>query len=131
MASTKILSPDPSHVTQQRRKEARWTTVLPLRLVSGHGEIIPAVILNVSASGLLALVDTRSSPLLPPPQGSRFIGEFFLDDVEIRQAVLEIVRIEDRGAPLMALGCCFVHPPSTISATLRTRIAAHLASKKP
>src|SRR5262249_13557132 len=130
-AATHLLPPDSSGMAQQHRKESRWTTALPLRLISGHGEMIPAVILNVSASGLLALVDIRSSPLLPPPQGSRFVGEFFLDDVEVRHAVLEIVRIEARGAPLIALGCCFVHAPPSISATLRARIATRLASGKP
>jgi hypothetical protein len=90
--------------------------------------MIPAVILNLSASGLLALVDIRSSPLMPPPQGSRFLGEFFLEDIELRHAVLEIVRIEDRGGFLIALGCRFVYPPPLISTTLRAKVVARLAS---
>lgn len=105
-------------------------TALPLRFTSGSGETIPAVILNISASGLLALVDVRFSPLLPPPRGSRFEGEFFLDELEVRQAVLEVVRIEERGKHLIALGCEFIHPPSPIPANIRAKVAARLSTPR-
>jgi hypothetical protein len=48
--------------------------------------------------------------------------------VEFRHAVLEVVRIQERGGFLVVLGCRFIHPPPPISATLRARVAAHLAA---
>ena len=51
-----LLPSLPPGVTDDRRKEVRCTTDLPLRLTSGSGEIIPAVIRNLSAGGLLCLV---------------------------------------------------------------------------
>lgn len=130
MAAIKILPSGPSDAARRTRREARSATALPLRLTSGSGEMIPAVILNLSASGLLALVDVRSSPLLPPPHGSRFEAEFFLDEIEVRQAILEVVRIEERGTHLLALGCAFVDPPPLGPTTIRAKIAARLATSQ-
>jgi len=79
--SVKILPADLSDAVRQTRREARLSTTLPLRLTTGFGEMIPAVIVDLSASGLSALADVRSSPLLPPPRGARFEGEFFLDEI--------------------------------------------------
>lgn len=128
MAPLKILPADLPEAVRQTRRESRWDTVLPLSLITGSGEIIPAVIINLSASGLLALVDVRFSPLLPPPRGARFEIEFFLDDVEIRHAVVEVLRLEKRGDTLIALGCQFVHIPSEISSALRAKITARLSA---
>jgi hypothetical protein len=86
------------------------------------------VILDLSASGLSALVDARSSPLLPPPRGSRFEGEFFLDEIEVRQAILEIVRIEEQDNHLIVLGCTFVDAPPQIPTLIRAKIAVRLAA---
>jgi hypothetical protein len=123
MASVKILPTDLPEAIRQRRRETRRSLTLPLRLTSGSGETLPAVILNLSASGLLALVDVRFSPLLPPPPGSRFDGEFFLDEIEMRQAVLEVVRVEEQGKHLFVLGCKFVHPPASVPANIRASLA--------
>lgn len=132
MASVKILPADLPEALRQRRHEARRSLALPLRLTSGSGETIPAVILNLSAAGLLALVDVRSSPLLPPPRGSRFEGEFFLDEIEVRHAVLEVVRVDKQSKHLLALGCEFVHPPAPIPTNIRAKLATRqTASRKP
>jgi len=77
MASIKILLDDPPEAVRWTLREACLPPLLLLRLTTGSGEIVPAVILNLSTSGLLALVDERFSPLLPPPPGTRFEGEFF------------------------------------------------------
>jgi hypothetical protein len=126
MDPVKILPADLPEAVRQTRREYRWDTTLPLSLITGSGEIIPAVVLNLSASGLLALVDIRFSPLLPPPRGSRFEAEFFLDELEIRHAVLEVLRIEKRSEHLIALGCQFVHIPPEVSVALRAKITARL-----
>ncbi|MEW6298199.1 MAG: PilZ domain-containing protein [Thermodesulfobacteriota bacterium] len=124
----KILPADLPEAVRQTRRESRWDTTLPLHLITGSGELIPAVILNLSASGLLALIDTRFSPLLPPPRGARFEIEFFLDEITVRHAVIEVLRLEKRTDHLLALGCQFVHIPPEISAALRAKITARLSA---
>lgn len=118
-----ILPADLPDAVRHTRREPRWDTVLPLQLMTGSGELIPAVILNLSASGLLALIDIRFSPLLPPPRGARFEVEFFFEEITVHHAVIEVLRVEKRTACLMALGCRFVHIPPAISAALRAKIA--------
>jgi len=128
MASEKTPTADLPETARERRGEERYPTALPLRLTTRSGAIIPAVILNISASGLLALIDVRYSPLLPPHHRTRFEGEFFFEEVEVRRALLEVMRTEKRGTHLVTLGCRFVEAPSHIAAALRTKIAARVAA---
>ena len=128
MASIKILPDDAPEAVRWAERDARLPTLLPLRLTSGTGEIIPAVILNLNASGLLALVDERFSLLLPPPPGTCFEGEFFFDELEIHQAQIEVVRIEKRDHFLFALGCKFIALPPEVTAVIRTRVTARLTA---
>ena len=122
MASFEIVQPSSAPVEQENRREARFSVVLPLRLTTGSGEMIPAVILNVSASGLLLLVDERASLVLPPPRGARIDGEFFFDDIEVEQMTLEVTRIERRRHKQFLLGCKFINlSPDTI-ARIRTKV---------
>lgn len=123
-----VLPSFPPGVANERRREARCAADLPLRLTSGTGETIPAVIRNLSASGLLAAADVRFSLLLPPPDGARFDGEFFLDDVEVGQLLLEIVRVERHNPFLIGLGCQFVQPSPTVTAGIRAKVASLLAA---
>ncbi len=116
---------------QQHRTGPRWTTTQPLRLTTGSGEAIPAVLLNVSASGLLALVDARFSPWLPPPCGTRINGDFFLDEIEIKQGVLEVVRTEKQTTDHILLGCTFIDMPSHIARAIRDKVSAHAARQRP
>lgn len=88
--------------------------------------MIPTVILNVSVSGLLVLVDDRTSLLLPPPRGARFDGEFFFDEIEVPQVTLEITRAKRRGETQFVLGCKFIGLPPTIGAALRAKMTARL-----
>lgn len=112
---------------QRIRQDVRCSVILPLRLTTGSGEMIPAVVLNVSASGLLAIVDERASLTLPLPRGSQVEGEFFFDDLAIPQVTLEIMRIERRSNNQLAFGCKFVDLPSQIAADLRAKISAHVS----
>jgi hypothetical protein len=90
------------------------------------------VIRNLSAEGLFAVADERFSLLLPPPNGARFEGEFFFGDVEARDLLLEIVRVEKRDRHLIGLGCQFVSPPATFASSIRTKVASRLApGRKP
>jgi hypothetical protein len=89
--------------------------------------MIPAVVLNVSSSGLLAVVDERASLILPLPRGSYVDGEFFFDELAVPQLTLEIVRIERRSNNQLALGCKFVNLPSQVTADIRAKISARLS----
>jgi len=69
MAPLKVLPDNPPEALRRTRREPRSAMLLPMLLTSGSGEKVPAVLLNLSASGLLVLVDVRFSPVLPPPPG--------------------------------------------------------------
>ena len=77
-----------------------------------------------------ALVDTRSSPLLPPPPGTCFTAEFFLDELEIRDAEVEVIRTEERDNGLVLLGCKLTAQPEERTA-IRAKITASLAPLRP
>lgn len=126
MESFKIVRSTFPQAERQTRRDARLSVTLPLRLMTGSGEMIPAVILNVSLSGLLVLVDERTSLLLPPPRGACFEGEFFFDDIEVPKLTLEIARVDRRGVNQLALGCKFIGLPPSTTAALRAKVAARL-----
>ena len=110
------------------RHDNRRAVVLPLRLTMGSGEMIPAVVLNISPSGLLVLVDERASLTLPPPRCAHINGELFFEELEIPIFTLEVTRIERRKNHQLILGCKFVNlPPYTIRA-IRAKMSA-LSSK--
>ena len=126
MEPLRILRSSSPQAERQTRRDARLSVTLPLRLTTGSGDMIPAVILNVSVSGLLVLVDERMSLLLPPPRGAQFDGEFFFDEIEVPQITLEITRIERRGKAQFVLGCKFIELPLAIGAALRAKVTARL-----
>jgi hypothetical protein len=111
---------------QQKRHEVRRRVILPLRLTTGSGDMIPAVVLNVSASGLLLLVDERSSLTLPPPRGSYLNGAFFFEEIELPQFTLEVMRIIRQDEKQFVLGCRFVDVPSSILAEIRSKMTIRL-----
>ncbi len=71
----------PSYLSALRREE-RLETALPARLifprVNTADEIIPGILLDLSASGCQLLTDQRFSLLLPPSSLTRLVVEFFL-----------------------------------------------------
>jgi len=125
-----LLPPLPPEVGNDRRKEVRAATNLPLRLTSGSGEIIPAIIHNLSASGLLATADVRFSLLLPPPNGARFDSEFFLEDVEVHDVLLEVVWVEKCDRHRIDIGCRFIQPPPDLATNLRALVSVRFAPKR-
>ncbi len=112
---------------QKRRREVRCSVALPIRLTTGSGETIPAVVLNISGSGILVLVDERSSPFLPPPPGSSLNGEFFFEEIELPHFTLEVIRSARRGKNQFVLGCRFVDVPPAALADIRTTVLASLS----
>src|SRR5215813_10181549 len=91
---------DPSDEDIVRTREERAEVSLPARLTQSspgvNSDVIPVTIVNVSASGLQLMTDKRFSPSLPPFLGARFAIEFFLDAIEVRRVVVEVVRSEKR-----------------------------------
>lgn len=121
----------PPDVADERRREVRCQTDLPLQLTSGSGETIPAVIRNLSAQGLFAVADERFSLLLPPPNGARFEGEFFFGDIEARNLLLEIVRVDRDTSHQVGLGCQFVSPSSELMRHLRATVLSRREPPRP
>jgi len=128
MASLKVLPDNPPEAIRRTRRELRSAVLLPMLLTSGSGEKIPAVLLNISASGLLALVDIRFSPVLPPPPGAHIEGEFFLDDIEIHRALLEVVGVENRDIHMVSLSCTFVQTSAEVTTRIRAKVTSYLAA---
>jgi len=128
MSAIQFLKTSLPQTERQIRRNARCSVILPLRLTTGSGEMIPAVILNVSSSGLLLVVDERSSLTLPLPRGAYVDGEFFFDELEVPDITLEIVRIERRNKHQLALGCKFVDLAAHVAAEIHAKINARLSS---
>lgn len=126
MDSLKTVKTGLSFSEQHTRRNARCSVILPLRLTTGSGEMIPAVILDVGFSGLSAIVDERASLTLPLPRGSYVDGEFFFDELEIPQLTLEVVRIKRQGNSQWILGCKFANLPAQLAAELRAKVRARL-----
>src|SRR3954467_196389 len=94
----KVSVPDrnlPSDLSSIRREE-RLDIAFPVRLLhpvpNEIDEMIPGILLDLSASGIQVLTDQRFSLLLPPTLHSRLEVEFFLDELEIRQVPIQIIR---------------------------------------
>ena len=110
------------------RKEERIETALPVRLTvrltAQSGDIIPATLINLSASGLLVSADVRFSAGLPPQLGAVFKIAFFFEEIVIRDADIQVERIEERSRYTVALGCSFCALPDEIRTMLRHKISA-------
>lgn len=110
------------------RKEERIETSLPVcltaQLTTQSGDSIPATLVNLSASGLLAVADVRFSAGLPPQPGTMLKIAFFFDEVEVRRADLKVERLEERSQYTIALGCSFCALADEIRTMLRHKIAA-------
>lgn len=131
MTPLQLVKTNLPHSERHTRRDARCSVVLPLRLTTGSGEMIPAVVLNVSPSGLLAVVDERASLTLPLPRGAQVDGEFFFDELEVSQLTLEIVRIERRRNHQLVLGCKFVNLTPQIAVDIRAKVSARLSEGNP
>jgi hypothetical protein len=114
----------------ERRRRPRWSSMVPLCLTTSKGEIIPGLIVNLSTSGLLALVNPRFSTALLFPCGLRFTARFFVEESEIC-VKLDVVRVERHGPQLIALGCRFVRIPQQIYDATSARVAALLPRRSP
>jgi hypothetical protein len=122
----KRLDIEPRQQANERRRRPRWSPMIPLCLTTSGGEIIPGLIVNLSTSGLLALVDPRFSTALLFPCGLRLTARFFVEQSEIHCVKLDVVRVENHGPYLIGLGCRFVRTPQQIHDATSARVAALL-----
>jgi hypothetical protein len=114
------------------RGEERVATTLPVWLTMRLGpeayEVIPALLMDLSTSGVSLLTDLRFSPLLPPAPGTHFEIEFFFDDIEVCRTEVTLERLDKRSAHQVVLGCSFVALSGELRATIRHKVAALLAT---
>lgn len=121
MGQSKRISVELPTLISEKRAHPRWSAwLIPTLLTTQAGETLPATILNLSTTGLLALVDLRFAPALLT--GERIRSRFFLDDLEIRDLELEIVRVEDRVSQLTNIGCQFVGTEAKARRTASSKI---------
>ena len=114
---------------REERAEVTLPVQLTLRLTAESGENIPAMLVNVSASGILALADVRFSLFLPPHLDTIFKIAFFLEEIEVREVKVRVERIAQHGPYTVELGCSFCDLPDETRTMLRHKIAAQ--SVKP
>jgi hypothetical protein len=117
------------------RREERLGIALPLKLIHPRpkavDEVIPGVLIDLSASGMQILTDQRFSLLLPPTRNTRLEVEFFLDELEIRQVPIQVLRVHSQKNYLLVLGCKFIDLPASARLALRAEVAKRLAKSHP
>src|SRR5262245_12108067 len=115
VARSSSSSSPPSEDLSAARREERLGIALPLKLIyprrKAVDEVIPGVLLDLSASGLQILTDQRFSLLLPPTRNTRLEVEFFLDELEIRQVPIQVLRVRQQKNYQLILGCKFLALP--------------------
>ena len=128
------VSPSPKDLpskTSSARREERLDIALPVRLLypipDEVDEVIPGVLLDLSASGIQVLTDQRFSLLLPPTLHSRLEVEFFLDELEIRQVPIQVVRVKQLENYQLMLGCKFIDLPTAARLAVRAEVAKQLS----
>ena len=113
-----------------QRSEARMAISLPARLTALSGEVIPALLADLSPTGVMLVVDRRFSPLLPPPLGTSVWIEFYLDEVEVAGATIRLRSVKDRGRFQLELGCSFVDLSDRARTTIRSKVAASKITRR-
>src|SRR5262245_22942138 len=116
-------SSSPPENSSVARREERLGIALPLKLIyprpKAADEVIPGVLIDLSASGIQILTDQRFSLLLPPTRNTRLEVEFFLDELEIRQVPIQVLRVHSQKNYLLILGCKFIDLPASARLALR------------
>jgi PilZ domain-containing protein len=129
-APTKNL---PSDLSSLRREE-RLDIALPVRLIYSRpkavDEIIPGILIDLSASGFQIFTDRRFSLLLPPTPNTRLEIEFFLDELEIRQVPIQVVRVKQLENYQLMLGCKFVNLPTAARLALRAEVCKRVSNHR-
>jgi len=127
-------SSNPPEDSSVARREERLGIALPLKLIyprpKAVDEIIPGVLIDLSASGMQILTDQRFSLLLPPTRRTCLEVEFFLDEVEIRQVPIEVLRVKQQNNYQLILGCKFLDLPAPARLALRAEVSKRLVKPR-
>ena len=124
----------PSENSSIARREERLGIALPLKLIHPRpktvDEVIPGVLIDLSASGMQILTDQRFSLLLPPTRRTRLEVEFFLDELEIRQVPIQVLRVKQQKNYQLVLGCKFIDLPTPARLSLRAEVSKRLSKRR-
>jgi PilZ domain len=129
-----FTSSSPPEDSPAVRREERLAIALPVKLIYPRqtiDEMIPAVLIDLSAVGVKLLTDQRFSLRLPPPRNTRLEVEFFLDEIEIRQVPIQVLRVAQRQNYQLVLGCKFLNLPTPARLSLRAEVAKRRSMVRP
>jgi hypothetical protein len=129
-----FTSSSPPEDSPAARREERLEIGLPVKLIYPRqtiDEMIPAVLIDLSAVGVKLLTDQRFSLRLPPPLKTRLEVEFFLDEIELRQVPIQVLRVEHRQNSQLVLGCKFLDLPTPARLSLRAEVAKRRSTVRP
>lgn len=112
------------------RSEARMATALPARLTTLSGEMIPALLADLSPSGVMLLVDRRFSALLPLPDGMKLWMEFYLDEIAVVDVVIQVRGVRERGRFQLEVGCSFIDLSDAARTAIRSKVAASKITRR-
>jgi hypothetical protein len=129
--TVEVLPVELPDALRHMRAEARMSTTLPVRLTALSGEMIPGLLADLSPTGLMILVDRRFSSLLPMPNGTSLWIEFYLDEIEVADAVICVRGVKERGRWQLELGCSFVDLTDRARTAIRSKVAASKISRRP
>jgi hypothetical protein len=107
-----------------QQSEARMSTLLPGRLTTDDGEIVPVLLADLSPTGVLLVTDRRFGHTLPPAVGATAWLEFFLDEVEVAGSTIRVRGSKPRGRFQIELGCSFLDLSDAARTAIRSKVAA-------
>jgi len=128
--TVEILPVELPDALRYMRAEARMATALPARLTALSGEMIPVLLADLSPTGVMVLVDRRMSPLLPLPNGMSLWIEFYLDEIEVVDAVVRVRAMKERGRFQLEIGCSFVDLTDQARTAIRSKVAASKIARR-
>ncbi|HEY8517065.1 MAG TPA: PilZ domain-containing protein [Candidatus Binatia bacterium] len=128
--TVEILPVELPETLRYQRAEARMSTELPARLTASNGEMIPAVLGDLSPTGVRLVLDRRFSPLLPLPVGAKFWLEFYLDEVEVLDAIVQVRHVKEDGRYQLQMGCSFVDLTDQARTAIRSKVAASKITRR-
>jgi len=121
--TVEIVHAELPEALRYQQSEARMATTLPARLTTADGEIVPALLADLSPSGVLLVTDRRFGAALPLAVGATAWLEFFLDEVEVAAAI-RVRGCKPRGRFQLEIGCSFVDLSDGARTAIRSKVAA-------
>jgi hypothetical protein len=129
--TVEVLPVDLPDALRYMRAEARMSTSLPARLTTLSGEMLPALLADLSPTGVMLLVDRRFSSLLPMPAGMSLWIEFYLDEIEVVNAAICVRGVKQRGRFQLEIGCSFMDLTDRARTAIRSKVAASKIARRP